>query len=434
MDSGLSQKDKYDMLSSLIYLETSEERLNVLEKLKNNWEDGFSAALIELLRLSSDELLSQAIGQQLSEQYQTNDRGTYYDWLQWLWEMEFDEQEYYFDFKSELYKNVDPKFDRYFRTHKDRSKIRLDEIAWGGVQQDGIPPLRFPELIPAEDATYLIDENIVFGFYVNGVAKAYPKRILAWHEFFTDNFGDTRLAGVYCTLCGTVIAYDMDHDGVFHDLGTSGFLYRSNKLMYDKASQSLWSTIDGKPVVGPLTNSDIELKTYPVITTSWGEWKERHPDTKVLSLNTGYLRDYGEGVAYREYFSHDDLMFPVRSLDKRLNNKDEVVVLRVEDFDKDPLAISVNYLEKNKWHQDKINSINIVAVADESGAVRIYDSEELEFDKMTRNSLIDKEGTYWNITEEALRNSAGRELKRLAAHNIFWFAWYNVYPNTRLIY
>jgi hypothetical protein len=98
-------------------------------------------------------------------------------------------------------------------------------------------------MISASEATYLDDDDVVFGIEVNGDVRAYPKRILAWHEMFVDTVGGIPVAGVYCTLCGTVILYETKVDGTNHEIGTSGFLYRSNKLMYDRATQSLWSTI-----------------------------------------------------------------------------------------------------------------------------------------------------------------------------------------------
>ena len=118
---------------------------------------------------------------------------------------------------------------------------------WGGVRQDAIPPLRFPKLIDAEDATYLSNNQVVFGLMINDSARAYPKRILAWHEMVIDEVGGEPVAGVYCTLCGSMIIYKTTHRGENHELGTSGFLYRSNKLMYDKKTQSLWSTLRGNP-------------------------------------------------------------------------------------------------------------------------------------------------------------------------------------------
>ncbi|MEP1140266.1 MAG: DUF3179 domain-containing (seleno)protein [Balneola sp.] len=142
--------------------------------------------------------------------------------------------------------------------------MRLDEIRWGGVRQDGIPPLRDPKMISAKEADYLGDKDVVFGIEVNGDVRAYPKRILAWHEMFVDEVGGEKLAGVYCTLCGTAILFKTEHEGVNHEIGTSGFLYRSNKLMYDKATQSLWNTLQGKPVVGPLVGKGIRLEHLSV--------------------------------------------------------------------------------------------------------------------------------------------------------------------------
>ena len=90
------------------------------------------------------------------------------------------------------------------------------------------------------------------GISLGDDVRAYPKRILAWHEMFVDTVGGISVAGVYCTLCGTMILYETTRNGVDHELGTSGFLFRSNKLMYDRATQSLWNTLWGKPVIGPL--------------------------------------------------------------------------------------------------------------------------------------------------------------------------------------
>ena len=115
-----------------------------------------------------------------------------------------------------------------------------------------------------------------------------------------------------------MVLYETRHKGVSHALGTSGFLYRSNKLMYDRETSSLWSTLHGTPVIGPLVGKGISLKRRSVVTTTWSEWKKRHPQTTVLSLDTGHRRDYGEGVAYQDYFSTDEVMFSVPQLDLSL--------------------------------------------------------------------------------------------------------------------
>ncbi len=328
---------------------------------------------------------------------------------------------------------IDPKFAGYFSS--DRTfKIRLDEIRWGGVKQDGIPPLRSPKMILAKEAKYLDDGNIVFGIEVNGDARAYPKRIMAWHEMFVDKVGETPVAGVYCTLCGSMILYKTEHTGVNHQIGTSGFLYRSNKLMYDKQTQSLWNTLWGRPVVGPLADKSIELERMSVVTTTWGEWKKRHPQTKVLSLDTGHKRDYSEGTAYREYFATDELMFNVPKLDKRLKNKDEVLGLIFSQHADKPLAISVDYLSKNPVYHKNVGDMDFVVLTDKSGAARVYETKGVKFTDWDRErSVTDVNGDKWTLSESKLESSDGKELYRLPAHRAFWFGWYGAYSNTELI-
>ena len=367
--SSLTDDEILNLLKTLIYGKGAEDDKQAFAALESHWEEGMIAPLVEIKRFSSDREFLKNINQLLQRKTgQTHI--TFFEWMIWLWEVEPDIQPYYFDFKAELYKHRDPKFEAYFKDRSHQAAIRLEEVVWGGVQQDGIPPLRLPILLDADQADYLANSDVVFGAYIDGVAKAYPKRILAWHEMFIDDFGDDRIAGVYCTLCGTVIAYNMKHGETTHQLGTSGFLYKSNKLMYDKATQSLWNTIEGKPVLGPLVDKGIELEVLPVVTTTWGEWKKTHPDTKVLSVDTGHDRDYSEGAAYQEYFSTDELMFPVPELNNILLNKDEVLIIRTEGFREDPLAISIRYLKKKKWYEDTIGNTNFIVLADKSAAIQ----------------------------------------------------------------
>lgn len=304
-----------------------------------------------------------------------------------------------------------------------------------GVLQDGIPPLRQPKMISAEQAGYLEDSNIVFGIEVNGDIRAYPKRILAWHEMFVDEVGGVPIIGVYCTLCGTVIIYDTVVEGIHHQMGTSGFLYRSNKLMYDKATQSLWSTFGGAPVIGPLVNKGIHFPHRYVVTTTWGEWKRRHPTTQVLAVETGYQRDYGEGVAYQDYFATDKLMFNVPKLDKRLKNKAEVLGLIFSKHPDMPLAIAVKYLVKHPLYHGKIGDQSFVALTDKSGAIRVYDNKKLKFSQWDQDhTAIDANGLTWRLTEAQLSSNKGDVIKRLPANRAFWFGWFSSYNHTQLVH
>ena len=293
-------------------------------------------------------------------------------------------------------------------------------------------------MLAAREATWLEDDHIVFGVAINGDVRAYPKRILAWHEMFKDRIGGLELAGVYCTLCGALVLYDVTSQGVQHELGTSGFLYRSNKLMYDHATKSLWSTLTGSPVLGPLVGKGITLKSLYVVTTTWKEWRTRHPTTQVLSLDTGHLRDYGEGVAYRRYFASDELMFNVPKTDARLPNKAEVLALRLPQTSPlaggDTLAISAEFLATRPVYGVRLGNINLVVLTDASGANRVYESKDINFSSWdAKTQVLDAQGRPWQMDEAELRGPNGERLPRFAAHRAFWFGWHAAFPQTRLI-
>jgi len=401
--------------------------------LDDQWDPGFASMALDVLSVAGNSQRVARLWSLLEEKTQHAGGRSVSEWYQWLWNRPEREHPAYGDFKAALYSLIDPAFRAYFSSDR-RADIRLDEIRWGGVRQDGIPPLRNPRMLRADEADYLDDSNIVFGLEVNGDARAYPKRILAWHEMFVDRIGGVDVAGVYCTLCGTMILYRTKFDGTSHALGTSGFLYRSNKLMYDRATQSLWNTIWGRPVVGPLAGKGIELERGSVVTTTWGEWRRRHPDTAVLALQTGYDRDYSEGAAYRDYFATDALMFGVPELDTRLKNKNEVFVLQPTSADEEPLAFASEFLQRNPLHQDRVGTVDFVVVTDASGAHRAYATGDTRFAQWDGDaSLVDKNGDQWTLEESRLYTSDGRELDRLPAHRAFWFGWYSAWPNTRLV-
>lgn len=398
-----------------------------------HWQEGFVAPLLELLRFSRAPVQTRLI--RLLEARTGQDHGPDLEaWYQWLWQRQVEPWDRYADFKAALYRLVDPAFEGYFGPDR-RAEIRLDEVVWGGVAQDGIPPLRAPQMIPASEASYLDERDVVFGLEVEGDARAYPKRILAWHEMFLDTVGGVPVAGVYCTLCGSMVLYETTWEDTVHELGTSGFLFRSNKLMYDRATQSLWSTLWGRPVIGPLVGRGIRLRMRSVLTTTWGEWRRRHPTTRVLSLDTGYERDYSEGAAYRDYFATDELMFAVPELDDRLPNKAEVLALRLDgDPDERPLAVSADYLLRHPIYVDRIGETPFVVVTDGSGANRVYATggrRFVEWDGDRR--LVDEKGESWTVSEAALESAAGEVLLRLPAHRAFWFGWYSAFPDTRLV-
>jgi|TARA_B100000686_G_scaffold260144_1_gene272763 hypothetical protein len=444
---------------------------NALDQITPLWRDGYAGIIWDMLRFlvppqtmndgvfgprrsgteSRSGIVSQTTPQEhpstkvwrrlmgyLEERSGQRFRGDIAYLHQWIWDQTYEPHPEYLFFKRTWYSELDPRFGDFFQDGIETT-IRLDEIDWGGVSVNGIPPLEYPATIAAESADYLDDEHVVFGLSVNGIARAYPKRILAWHEMALDRIGGVELTIVYCTLCGTVIPYESTVNREHFKFGTSGLLYRSNKLMFDHETKSLWNTFEGVPVVGPLVGTRTRLTRRSMVTTTWGEWRRFHPETTVLSLETGYSRDYGEGVAYREYFQSNDLMFDVPERDSRLPLKAEIVgVLLEEDTTKhSPLAISVEFLSRRPIYMDNYDGRQLVVLTSAEGATRVYEADDISFERFDNEGhLIDRRGARWMVGEDGLTRLAdrGERLSRIPSQRAFWFGWYAQFPATRLVH
>ena len=329
----------------------------------------------------------------------------------------------YYDLKLWYWGGIDKGFLNFFDDPSDRSasRIRFEEITWGGALADGIPPLDMPTQVAAEDADYLLDTDLVFGVEINGDARAYPLRIMGWHEMLNDVIGGVPVALAYCTLCGAGILFETDVDGrdapfVF---GSSGLLYRSNKLMFDRETKSLWNQFTGEPVTGALAQSEIALKILPSTITSWANWRKLHPDTKALSLETGHFRNYDSGVVYRDYFASPDLLYPTITDQTRLLQKDHVFGIRTAGGAK---AWPLTVFAKTPVINDQVGFSNVVLIGDAmTQTVRAYDRGESTFSG-DASSLMGPGGT-WTLTEDALTGPSGQRLPRVAGHIAYWFAW-----------
>ncbi len=345
------------------------------------------------------------------------------DWFHWmLWQQSHGEikpHDSYLDFKSTVFYSIDPAFSRFFRPDLQYD-IRPEEIVWGGVRVDGIPALDNPTHITPQQATYLKDDDEVFGVSINGDARAYPLRIMGWHEMFNDVVGGVPVSLAYCTLCGAGILFEGNDEGREEPFtfGSSGFLYQSNKLMYDRNTDSLWNQFTGEPVSGPLKDSGIVLNIRPVVITSWKEWKTQNPETKVLSLKTGFRRDYGSGVVYNDYFSSPDLMFPALGDGRqKLSEKDQIFGLRLTGGVK---AWPLETFTRGKILNDKVGQMNVVLIGDtKTRTVRAYERNDFVF----KDELKTTDGRVWHLSEGYLTAPDGQKLKRLPGHVSYWFAW-----------
>ena len=352
----------------------------------------------------------------------------WFRWMQWQQQTPAIKPFPHFDlFLSALFKSIDPGFTDFIYPNVDHS-IRLEEIVWGGgrSKDEGIPPIDHPTLITAANADYLSDEELVFGVQIGEDVRAYPYRIMDWHEMLNDVVGGVPVTLAYCTLCGSGILFDtrVAERAAPFEFGSSGLLYRSNKLMFDRATNSLWNQFTGKPVVGKLTRSGIELKTLPLVTSSWGDWKTAHPDTKVLSLDTGFVRDYRPGKPYGRYFASPKLEFPAAKTDTRLAQKDQVFALRITGAEK---AWPLDLFKGGAVINDRVGALPLVLVGDAAtSSVRAYRGNGAEFarsDQATDLRTIRSAAGKWHVREDALHGPAGERLTRLPGHIAYWFAW-----------
>lgn len=205
--------------------------------------------------------------------------------------------------------------------------VPVNEIRHGGPPRDGIPALYDPTFLPGSDASFLAGTDYVLGLELNGIARAYPIRILNYHEVVNDDFDGTPVIITYCPLCGSGMAFSAIVGGSRKLFGVSGLLYNSDVLLYDRETESLWSQIMGQAVSGPLKGQ--RLKQLALFHTTWEHWKSTHPETEVLSTKTGHFRNY-ERDPYREYRKSADLMFPVGNRDRRYGAKDLVIGLELD--------------------------------------------------------------------------------------------------------
>ncbi len=379
------------------------------------------SSLIFSLRFSwaPDGLIHETLQQLTGESHE--------DWHDWmLWQEgrpDIASHPAFIDHKIDVLLGLDPTWDVFLSPkymQPEAMTIRFEEIAWGGVRKDGIPSLDNPPMIAASEAGYLLDDDLVFGVSINGDTRAYPLRIMGWHEMFNDVIGGVPVALAYCTLCGAGILFETQVNGRADPFifGSSGFLYRSNKLMFDRETNSLWNQFTGKPVSGPLVDEGIELVQRPVVITEWKNWRETNPNSSVLSLRTGFLRDYGSGVVYNDYFASDQLMFPALVDQSERKQKSYVFGMHAPGASK---AWPLDAFEGGRVINDRIGFQNVVLIGDAARReVRAYDRGDLEF-----AADLTADGVQWTLREDALAAPDGRRAPRMAGHIAYWFAWDN---------
>lgn len=274
----------------------------------------------------------------------------------------------------------------------DGALVPVDEIVNGGPPRDGIPSLERPAFVSAGDANFLKNRDRVLGLSLNGVTRAYPIRILNYHEIVNDVVSGEPVVITFCPLCGSGMAFAATIDGAQFEFGVSGLLYNSDVLMYDRQTGSLWSQLKTTAITGPMKGS--RLTPLPLSHTTWADWRERHPDSEVLTTNTGYRRDYRVDP-YPNYGRSGKLYFPVAETNDSYRRKALVMGLELD------------------------------------GKFKAYPFDELkkgpdlftdEFQGHSFDVLFDARNRTARILDDT-----GTEIPTTIA---FWFAWYAFHPDT----
>lgn len=274
------------------------------------------------------------------------------------------------------------------------SLVPASEILKGGPPRDGIPALDNPRFIAGSDATYLQPDDRVLGLRIGDIARAYPIKILNYHEIVNDRIGTQAVAVTYCPLCGTGMVFSAESENQVLDFGVSGLLFNSDVLLFDRQTESLWSQIRREAVTGEMKGRRLEL--LPVSHTTWRDWLSRHPDTSVLSNKTGHFRSY-DVDPYPAYGRDGRLYFPVATEDSRYPRKTLVMGLEMDGHFK---AYPFAELARGP-----------ATFTDEFRGVEL----EIRYDEPNQTA--------------AVYSHDGREIPTVLA---FWFAWYAFHPNTEV--
>jgi hypothetical protein len=309
--------------------------------------------------------------------------------------------------------------------------IPLDKIRSGGPPKDGIPSIDDPKFAEVQGSAFVSDSDVVIGLEINGDARAYPLFILVWHEIVNDKVGDVPVAVTYCPLCYTNQVFERIINGQEVEFGTSGKLYNSNLVMYDRWTESYWSQGLGIAVTGEL--SGMQLKTIPFDVITWGDWKKLHPDTLVLTTDTGHIRSYATDP-YGDYYTDPRIIFPVDNSDDRMHPKEIIL-----GFHKDGIykAYKQNDVEIHKVINDDIGETSVMLVSQFLQNSRAFDrtvnGKVLEFE-FTDEKIIDtKTKSVWNYDGVAISGSMeGNKLTRMSIAPGFWFEWIAFHPDTEV--
>ncbi|MCE0488088.1 DUF3179 domain-containing protein [Ornithinimicrobium sediminis] len=319
--------------------------------------------------------------------------------------------------------------------------VDVDRIRSGGPPPDGIPAIDEPRFEPASQVEWLDEREPVLALDLAGQSRAYPVQVLTWHEIVNDTVGGVPVAVTYCPLCNSALAFERELDDHLVTFGTSGSLYNSALVMYDRQTESLWSQIEGRAIAGELTGT--ELERVPVATVPWSTWVEANPEGWVLSRPTGTGRDYGRNpyVGYDEaasepflYDGESDPRLPPKERVVAFPDAQEALAVRLADVaEQGAVTVPLDGAEVLLVAGGGLaSSLDTSAIADgaevaATGAFStVVDERDLSFvaDPDGDGARDEQTGTHWDVLGRGSDGPlAGRQLESVPHVDTFWFAW-----------
>lgn len=304
--------------------------------------------------------------------------------------------------------------------------IPINEVWDGGPGKDGIPSIDNPVFLEADDIEvdrYMNDDDLVIGIVKGDIVKAYPHRILDWHEIVNDEFSGEKITISYCPLTGTAFGWEGKINGKESTFGVSGLLYNSNLLLYDRDSDSHWSQLKLECVNGKFIRN--KPKVVNVVETTWRSWKEMFPNTQILSDKQGFSRNYSI-YPYADYKEDPVLFFPVSKSDNSIPKKDRVHAIIAGEAAK---VFKFSHFGNGKVIRSKFLSDNILIVGDQkminSYILGVQHTNLIfKYDFTTPDYYFkDNEGNKWNVLGIAVEGPRkGEALLPTNSLMSYWFA------------
>lgn len=302
--------------------------------------------------------------------------------------------------------------------------------------RNAIPPLNNPKYDPADSVTYLKPDALVIGYSAGNEHYAYPFQILNFHEFVNDELGGVPVLVSYCPLCRSGIVFDRRVEGRTLTFGNTSALYESNAVAFDNETGSYWFQAAGEAIVGPLTGA--RLKPLPSVVTTWAEWKTLHPDTLVLSADTGLRARYDidpfDGLDDR--IEDRGFVFPVSEehQDTRLPLADHVLAVKVDGMAKAyPLDTLGDAVVNDTLNSQAIVIFSLASGPSGAAYLSTLDGQKLTFSFRDGRYVDDETGSTWNLAGEATAGPMlGVMLEPVPTLFSFWFTVSTIYPEIEI--